>query len=142
MSNLEKAIEIALEVHHKQLDKAGQPYILHPLRIMIKQNDETGRIVAVLHDVVEDSIWTLRDLKYAGFSDEIIDAVDCLTHKKTKSEDYFSYINRVKTNSIARKVKIADLEDNMDMKRLPDITDKDLKRLKKYHKALNILFEK
>ena len=137
---LEKAISIALEAHTGQVDKAGQPYILHPLRLMLKLEDNEEQIVAILHDVVEDSSMTLDTLKENGFSDNIIAAIECLT--KRDNENYLHFITRVKKNQLARKVKIEDIKDNMDLKRLNSITDKDLQRVAKYHKALNILLDK
>ncbi len=132
MNPLEKAIAIAVEAHKGQTDKSGLPYILHPLRIMMKMPDEATRIVAVLHDVVEDTDCTLADLRSAGFSEEIVAAVDRMTHRA--SDSYEAYIHKIADNAIARKVKIGDLEDNMNVRRLPDIRDKDLERIRKYHK--------
>lgn len=134
---LEKSIEIAVKAHKNQKDKGEQPYILHPLRVMMKQSNDVCKIVAVLHDVIEDSKLTLDDLINDGFTMEIISALDCLTHRK--GENYFDYIRRIKTNPIALFVKYADLEDNMDMNRIKNPTDKDYERKKKYQKALNIL---
>jgi len=140
MANLENAITLALKAHSGQTDKAGQAYILHPLRLMLKFQDKEEQIVAILHDVVEDSAMTLNTLKENGFSDNIISAIECLT--KRDNEDYLHFVNRVKKNQLARKVKIEDIKDNMDLKRLNSITDKDLERITKYHKALNILLDK
>lgn len=137
MSNLDKAIEIATKAHAGQKDKAGQAYILHPLRVMLRVKGEVEKIVAVMHDVIEDSDFSLQDLKNQGFSDEIIEAIDCLT--KRDSEDYKDFILRVSMNRLARRVKIEDIKDNLDLDRLEEVTNKDLKRIKKYHSALKLL---
>jgi len=134
---LEKAIEIAVKAHSGQKDKAGESYILHPLTLMIGCKNEKQRIVAVLHDVIEDSDYTLENIKNLGFDIEIIEALDCLTHRK--SEDYFDYIKRVKTNELATYVKCLDLAHNGDVSRLETVTKKDVKRIEKYAKALQIL---
>ena len=133
MSTLERAIAIAAEAHRGQKDKAGEPYLLHPLRLMLQMQSETDKIVAVLHDVVEDSHWTLDDLRSEGFSAEVLEAVGTLT--KRNGASYEEYVHRIKTNPIARRVKLADLRDNMDISRISDVTEHDLKRLRKYHKA-------
>jgi (p)ppGpp synthase/HD superfamily hydrolase len=132
MDLLEKAISIAVKAHENQKDKAGMPYILHPLYIMLKMETESEKIAAVLHDVIEDTGYSLDNLKKEGFSDEIITALDCLTRRN--EEDYFQYIERAASDSIAKKVKIADLEHNMDLKRLDDITDEDISRIVKKYK--------
>ena len=131
---LNKAIEIATKAHEGQVDKAGQPYIGHPLRVMAMGATEDEKIVGVLHDVVEDSDWTFERLTAEGFSSEIIDALRCVT-KLSESEPYDKFIQRVKTNPLAVKVKINDLTDNMDIRRLAYISEKDVKRLRKYLKA-------
>jgi (p)ppGpp synthase/HD superfamily hydrolase len=140
--NLEKAIEIAVSAHKGQVDKAGQPYILHPLRLMFQMDTEAERIVAVLHDVVEDAAqdWNFQLLEKAGFDDEIIDALRLLTRDDSKTR-YIDYVKRVRENPIARKVKLADLQDNMDLRRLSEFTDKDLGRIRKYAEAYSILIE-
>jgi len=139
MSTLDKAILIAAEAHQDQKDRYGNPYILHPIRLMMKMESETEKIVAILHDVVEDSDWTFDQLRRKGFSEEIISAVDRLT--KRENEPYFEYIERTKQNSTALKVKLADLEDNMDLQRIEQISEKDLKRLERYHQAWKLLKE-
>jgi len=133
MANLEKAIQIAVQAHQGQKDKAGAPYILHPLRVMLRLDSETEMIVAVLHDLVEDSNWTLADLRQKGFSEVILEAIDCLTHKPEDSYDEF--IAKVKTNPLAEKVKLADLEDNMHITRISNPGEKDWARIRKYHRA-------
>ena len=134
MSTLQRAIDIATEAHKGQLDKAGREYIGHPLRVMEMGTTENEMIVGVLHDVVEDSDWTFEALEAEGFSQEIIAALKCVT-KLSENENYEDFIERVKKNPLAVAVKINDLTDNMDIRRLPYLSDKDVKRLKKYLKA-------
>ena len=134
MSTLERAIEIATEAHRGQFDKAGNDYIDHPLRVMVAGKTANEKIVGVLHDVVEDFDWTFEKLASEGFSNEIIDALRCIT-KLSNNEPYDKFIARVKTNKLAIAVKLNDLSDNMDIRRLPYLSDKDVKRLKKYLKA-------
>ena len=135
--HLGKAIELAKQHHKGQTDKAGKPYIEHPLRVMYQVESEEEKIVAVLHDIVEDTDISLDDLRNEGFSKEVVDAVECLT--KQDGENYDSYIERISFNPLAVKIKLADLEDNRDLTRLPQVTDKDLERLEKYDKALEKL---
>lgn len=137
MPSLEEAITLAVGAHRGQKDKAGAPYILHPLRLMLRMETDTERIVAVLHDVIEDSPHSLEELSHEGYPPEITEALDCLT--KRENEPYAAFIERVKTNPLARKVKLADLEDNMDIKRFKTMTEKDLERLDAYRKAWNSL---
>jgi len=139
---LNDAIAIAAIVHKDQTDKAGDPYILHPLRLMMKMNTEEARITAVLHDVVEDSRdnpaetrWTFERLRADGFSEEIVEAVEGVTNRKEQGETYEEFVERAAANPISRAVKIADLEDNMNMLRMRELIPKDLKRLEKYHRA-------
>ena len=134
MSTLERAVEIAVEAHSGQYDKAGCEYISYPMRVMEAGNTVNEKIVGVLHDVVEDSAWTFEQLASEGFSSEIIEALRCLT-KITADEPYDKYIARIRKNPLAIAVKLNDLTDNMDIRRLPYISDKDVKRLKKYLKA-------
>ncbi len=137
MSNLERAISIAIKAHSGQVDKAGQPYILHPLRLMFRFKTEVEMIVAVMHDVIEDSNFTSNELAKMGYSDAVLNALDCLT--KRSNEDYDSFILRVSQNSLAKKVKTEDIKDNLDITRLDNDTEKDLQRLKRYHRALKVL---
>jgi len=132
-----KAIKICYEKHKEQFDKSGLPYVFHPWHVAEQMNDENSTIVALLHDVIEDTSTTIDDLKLCGFNSKIIESLECLTHKK--DVDYFDYIEHISRNKIATKVKIADLEHNMDINRIDDITDKDLKRLEKYKKAYEFL---
>ena len=133
MSTLERAIEIATEAHRGQRDKAGNDYIGHPLRVMTAGHTPEEKIVGVLHDVVEDSDWTFNLLAIERFSPTIIEALRCLTHDPRESYD--RYIARVKGNPLAAAVKLNDLTDNMDIRRLPYLSDKDVKRLKRYLRA-------
>ena len=134
MSTLQRAIEIATEAHKGQFDKSGKDYIEHPLRVMEMGRSEQEKIVGVLHDVVEDTDWTFEMLAAEGFSAEIIATLRCVT-KTSENENYDDFIERVKKNPLAVAVKINDLTDNMDIRRLPYLSDKDVKRLKKYLKA-------
>ncbi len=134
MSTLERAIEIATKAHEGQVDKAGNAYIGHPLRVMAMGKNEQEKIAGVLHDIVEDTPWTFEMLEAEGFAPEIIAALKCVT-KISENEDYDDFIERVKKNPLAVAVKINDLTDNMDIRRLPYLSDKDVKRLKKYLKA-------
>ena len=136
-STLEDAVTIAAQAHKGQRDKAGAPYLLHPLRMMLRMESEAAMVAAVLHDVVEDTEWTLGRLREAGFSEEVLEAVDCLTHRE--GESYREFVERVRTNPIARQVKIADLEDNMNVRRMSQLGEKDLARLEKYHRAWCVL---
>ena len=134
MSTLERAIEIATEAHRGQFDKAGNEYIGHTLRVMAAGKTTEEKIIGVLHDVVEDTDWTFERLATEGFSAEVIGALRCIT-KLSENEPYDKFISRVKENPLAVAVKLNDLTDNMDIRRLPYISDKDVKRLKKYLRA-------
>jgi (p)ppGpp synthase/HD superfamily hydrolase len=139
MPLLEKAIAIATEAHRGKTDKGGHPYILHPLRVMLRVETEDEQIVAVLHDVIEDhgDTWPPERLRQVGFSDQILAALDCVTRRK--GETYEQFIERCASHLVARRVKLADLEDNMDLRRLPNITEKDRERLNRYLAARNRL---
>lgn len=139
VATLEDAISIAAQAHRGQRDKAGAVYLLHPLRLMLRMDSEAAMMAAVLHDVVEDSDWTLEGLRERGFSEEVIEAVACLTHRD--GESYEEFVERLKTNPLARRVKIADLEDNMNVLRIGQLGPKDLERLEKYHRAWRVLTE-
>lgn len=138
-SLLARSIAIAAHVHAGQVDRGGQPYILHPLRIMLKMEREEEMIVAVLHDVVEDSVIGLRDLRAAGFPDAVINAIECLTRQS--GEEYENFILRARGNRLARHVKLADLEDNMNLARIPNPGPEDLARVEKYRRAVQVLCE-
>ena len=137
--NLHRAIEIALDAHKNVSDKGGNPYILHPLRLMLQMDSEEEMIVAILHDVVEDSEkWSFDKLKEEGFSKKIINSLRSVT-KENNNEDYEKFIDRSIKDKIGRKVKIADISDNLDISRLKEVTDKDILRINKYKKALEKL---
>lgn len=137
---INKAIETAAKAHDGQTDKAGQPYIYHPLRVMLyARGDERVKCAAVLHDVMEDSGITENDLREAGFDEEIITALKLLTRRE--GEDYFEYVKNLKGNSIAKAVKLADFKDNMDMSRIKEPTERDFLRFEKYKKARDLLEE-
>jgi (p)ppGpp synthase/HD superfamily hydrolase len=134
MATLERAIAIAVEAHKDQKDKYGAPYIGHVLRVMVAGRTEAEKIVGALHDVVEDTDWTFDDLRREGFSGDIIAAVECLT-KRSDDEDYDAFTGRVKANPLAIRVKLNDLADNMDIRRMPEVQERDVARLNKYLKA-------
>jgi (p)ppGpp synthase/HD superfamily hydrolase len=137
MATLERAIEIAAKAHAGQVDKAGQPYVLHPLRMMLAVATPEARIAAVLHDVVEDTAVTFEELRGEGFPDTVLEAVEALT--KREGEDYEAFIRRVAPNPIAREVKLADLRDNSDLSRIADPTERDRERIRKYQRAIAYL---
>lgn len=141
MSTLKRAIAIAVEAHAGQKDKANEPYIRHALRVMMMMDDEPSRIVAVLHDVIEDSDdeWTLDRLRGEGFSSEIFDAIGAVT--KRAGESYTDFVRRAWADPIARKVKRADLEDNCDPSRIRNPTRDDLERIARYHRAIALMLE-
>jgi (p)ppGpp synthase/HD superfamily hydrolase len=139
MSTLERAIAIAAEAHAGQLDKAGAPYVLHPVRMMLGLEDRKAQIVAVLHDVVEDTPWTLADLEREGFAPEIVRAVDALTRRA--DEDYETFVRRAGADPIGWHVKLADLQDNMEPTRIASPAAADYERLARYGRALAILYE-
>ncbi|MBZ0306293.1 MAG: HD domain-containing protein [Anaerolineae bacterium] len=137
MPTLEDAIALAVETHRGQVDKAGKPYILHPLRVMFSVEGDLAQTAAVLHDVVEDSDTTLNDLREMGYAEEVVHIVDCLTRRD--DETYMELIARAKSHPVARQVKLADLRDNMDLRRFNELTAKDLERFQRYRNAWNAL---
>jgi (p)ppGpp synthase/HD superfamily hydrolase len=137
VSTLERAIALAAEKHAGQLDKAKAPYILHPLRVMLGVETLEEKMAAVLHDVVEDTDVTLADLAAEGFSPAVVRAVDALTRRK--GEDYMDFVRRAGADPVARRVKLADLADNMDLSRLPNPGEADNVRLEKYRRARALL---
>ena len=137
MSNLQRAIEIAVDAHRKQSRKNGDPYILHPLRLMLAVDSPDAKIVAVLHDVVEDTDVTMDDLIAEGFSQPVIDALTLVTHERDVS--YEDYIQKIKSNPLATTIKLADLRDNSNIHEIPRLKDRDLQRLAKYHRAMQTL---
>jgi (p)ppGpp synthase/HD superfamily hydrolase len=140
MATLERAIEIAAKAHAGQVDKAGQPYILHPIRVMLRVSGVEARISAVLHDVVEDSDITMEELHAEGFSALVLEAVDALT--KRTGENRFEAARRAAANEIARVVKLADNAENMDLSRITQPTQRDFARLTEYTKVREILLDK
>jgi (p)ppGpp synthase/HD superfamily hydrolase len=134
MSTLQKAEEIAFKAHLGVTDKFGSPYINHVTRVKEMGTTDEEKIVGVLHDVVEDTPWTFELLEKEGFSNTVIEALKCVT-KHSEEENYEDFTLRVSKNPLAVRVKINDLTDNMDIKRIPTLTEKDLTRLMKYHKA-------
>lgn len=134
MSTIEHAIAIAAVAHAGQVDKAGQPYILHPLRVMFAVAGPEERIAAVLHDVVEDTPWTIEGLRAEGFGERVLAAIDALTRRP--DESYPAFIERAASNADARAVKVADIRDNLDLSRIPNPTDRDVERLERYRTAL------
>ncbi|MBL8239081.1 MAG: HD domain-containing protein [Bryobacterales bacterium] len=137
MSTLERAIALAATAHEGQIDKAGAPYILHVLRVMLRLQTPEERMAAVLHDIVEDCGWTLDRLRAEGFSEAVVTGVDAVTRRE--AESYEEFVLRAKSHSIGRLVKMADLEDNSDLTRLPEITERDRARLDKYRRAMEAL---
>lgn len=133
MANLEQAILLAVQAHQDQQDKAGAPYILHALRVMLRMQSDLAMIVAVLHDVVEDTPYTLDDLRRRGYPPAVLEALDCLTRRE--DESYAAFIERLAPNTLARAVKLADLEDNMDLRRIADPQPEDVARLQRYRRA-------
>ena len=137
--NLERAIEIAVNAHKGVTDKGGNPYIVHPLRVMMSLKSDNEKIVGVLHDVVEDAEdWDFERLKEEGFSEEVLDALRSVT-KTSEEEDYNEFVQRALTNEIGRAVKIADIRDNLDVTRIGELRQKDMNRLNKYKNALKVL---
>lgn len=132
-----KAITVAYNAHQGQLDRAGLPYILHPLHVAEQMKDEDTCVVALLHDVIEDTDLTLENLREYGFTEAQIEGVRVMTREE--DEDYFEYIRSVKTNPLALAVKLEDLKHNSDVTRIIEMTDRDLQRLEKYKKAMEIL---
>ncbi len=137
MSTLERAIVIAAEGHAGQLDKAGNPYVLHPLRVMLRLDTNEERIAGVLHDVVEDCGWTIDDLREEGFSAAVLRAVEAVT--KREGERYDHFVARAAADPIGRRVKLADLEDNSDLGRISNPTAKDHARIEKYQRAIRTI---
>jgi (p)ppGpp synthase/HD superfamily hydrolase len=148
--NLEDAIELALRAHRGQMDKAGQPYILHPLRVMLSLATEVERMVGVLHDVVEDTREkpcaedriTFEKLREWGYPEAVVEAIERLTKLPEEEGEagYARFVERVKGNALARRVKLADLADNLDVSRLePPLDERDLARVNRYLDALRTL---
>ena len=138
-NTLEAAIALACRAHTGQTDKAGAPYILHPLRLMLKFADQDARMAAVLHDVVEDGGVSWDDLRKLGVPDNVIAAVDGLTRRE--DESYEAFIGRAAQDPLARRVKIEDVRDNMDLTRIGTLADRDWERVQRYHRSLQVLLQ-
>ncbi|MGU9852737.1 HD domain-containing protein [Pseudomonas koreensis] len=134
---LERAIALAASAHAGQVDKGGAPYILHPLKVMLRMTTLEERIVAVLHDVVEDCGISLDDLRKEGFSEEVLTAIESVT--KVPGESYEDFVERAAQNPIGRVVKLADLEENSDLSRIASPSWEDLERIEKYRRAIGRL---
>ena len=132
-----KALKLCFEAHKNQVDKAGLPYVFHPFHLAEQMKDEASTVTALLHDVVEDTDYTLADLRVMGFSAEVLSALALLTHDD--AVPYLEYIRQLSRNPIARAVKLADLAHNSDLSRLEQITDADRKRAEKYQEAIRLL---
>lgn len=131
------AIQMAAEAHDGTISKDGTPYILHPIRLMMWAEGYEQQIAAILHDTIEDTYLTLGHLRDAGIPNHIVEAIDCLS--KREGEAYEDFIERIALNPLATAVKLLDLRDNIDVTRMPELTDWDLKRTAKYHRAIRQL---
>lgn len=134
-----KAMKLCFEAHKEQVDKSGLSYVFHPFHVAEQMQDEVTTTVALLHDVVEDTDYSIKDLIDMGFPQAVTDALSLLTHDK--SVGYFDYVSSIKSNPVARAVKIADLKHNSDLSRLDIITDDDMTRIEKYRRSLIDLLE-
>lgn len=137
MSTLERAIAMASNAHEGQVDKAGAPYVLHPLRMMLRLSNTDERITAVLHDVVEDCGVSLEMLRAEGFSERVIEAIDSVTRRP--EESYDDFVLRAALNPIGRRVKLVDLQDNSDLSRITNPTTHDYERIEKYRRAIGAI---
>jgi len=135
-----KALKLCFEAHKNQVDKSGLPYVFHPFHLAEQMQTESEIITALLHDVVEDTDYTLEDLTQLGFAPEVVEAIGLLTHKKG-GFDYTEYIQHIKVNPLAKTVKLADLKHNSDLSRLDVIDERALKRQKRYENAIKLLEE-
>lgn len=134
-----RALKLCFEAHKEQLDKSGMPYVFHPFHLAEQMPDEDCTVVALLHDVMEDTEYGIEDLQSLGFSKAVLTALMLMTHDE--DTPYLDYVARLKSNRIARTVKLADLKHNSDLSRLSVVTDKDLQRVEKYKKAIHLLEE-
>lgn len=134
-----KALALCFEAHRDQLDKSGIPYVFHPFHLAEQMQDEDTTIAALLHDVVEDTDYTLADIKKMGFGDSVIDALALLTHDP--SVPYIDYVAEIKKNPVAKAVKLADLRHNSDLSRLDSVDDFAIARNEKYLEAIRLLEE-
>ena len=133
-------MKLCFEAHKDQTDKSGLPYVFHPFHVAEQMPDEITTIVALLHDVIEDTSYTLRDLQEMGFDPDVLEALALMTHDKNDS--YMDYVTRIKDNDIARTVKLADLRHNSDLTRMDEIDQAALKRVEKYKAAMQLLTER
>lgn len=134
-----KAMKLCFEAHKDQVDKSGIPYVFHPIHLAEQMSDECSTIVALLHDVVEDTDYTFEDLIKLGFDVDVIKALKLITH--VDDVPYMEYVAKIKDNPIARKVKLADLRHNSDLSRIDVADEKALQRKEKYMKAIDYLNE-
>lgn len=134
-----KALKLCFEAHKNQVDKSGMPYVFHPFHLAEQMTDEKTTVVALLHDVIEDTDYTFDDLREIGFENDVVDALALLTHNN--DTPYMEYVAKIKTNPIARAVKLADLQHNSDLTRLNVVDEKALKRKEKYAAAIKMLTE-
>ena len=132
-----KALKLSFEAHKNQLDKSGMPYVYHPFHLAEQMEDENTTIVALLHDVAEDTDITVDDIRKTGFSEEICEALRLMTHDE--DVPYMNYVRNLKDNPIAKAVKLADLKHNSDLTRLDTVDEKAIKRMDKYAQAIKIL---
>lgn len=132
-----KALKLCFKAHKNQLDKSGLPYVFHPFHLAEQMEDEDSTIVALLHDVVEDTPYTLGDLEKFGFSPQVIEAIRLMTHEEW--EPYMHYVARIRENPIARRVKLADLRHNSELSRLDVVDERALARAEKYRNAIKLL---
>ena len=134
-----KALKLCFEAHKEQVDKSGMPYVFHPFHLAEQMQTEEATVVALLHDVVEDTDYTIDDLTSMGFGKTITDAIALLTHADGVA--YMDYVRKIKNNPIAKAVKLADLKHNSDLTRLDVVDEKALNRKEKYSKAIKLLEE-
>ena len=132
-----KALKLCYEAHKNQVDKSGMPYVFHPFHVAEQMTDEATTIVALLHDVVEDTDYTLEDLAAEGFGKDILEAVALMTHDD--DVPYLDYVAKLKDNPVARAVKLADLAHNSDLSRIGEVDEETRERLEKYKKAMALL---
>ena len=134
-----KAMKLCFDAHKNQVDKSGMPYVFHPFHLAEQMTDEQTTVAALLHDVMEDTEYTLNDLRQMGFPEDVLAALKLLTHDDAKG--YLDYVKRIKDNPIARAVKLADLRHNSDLTRLDSVDEKALARVEKYRAAIRLLEE-
>ncbi len=132
-----KALKLCFAAHKYQLDKSGMPYVFHPFHLAEQMTDEETTVVALLHDVVEDTSYAIEDLREMGFPEPVLEAIRLMTHDD--GESYLDYVARLKANPIARAVKLADLQHNSDLTRLDTVDERALARVEKYKKAIALL---